>query len=204
VPAMEVHDGSSQRNKRRLKPWVDWAPRICAQRWNWRILAARCSSLLELTTRCAGSKKSSSCQSLVEMKRGLSLTLSTRTALIASCLPIGFKEKLTSYCCRRGTANVVDRKLVRGLDAETAFADTERSWYLGTATDAVRDQVIRHIPNSAVHNRSARAVWRSVCRPWASLYQRYPSHADAYEPHTQSMCPDPRPRCGPSRAPSQS
>ncbi|XMA20273.1 hypothetical protein WAI453_013064 [Rhynchosporium graminicola] len=45
-------------------------------------------------------------------------------------LTAGFLEKLTSYCFRRGTANVVDR----------------------TATDAVRDQVIRHNPNSAVYN----------------------------------------------------
>ncbi|TVY14767.1 hypothetical protein LARI1_G008250 [Lachnellula arida] len=44
----------------------------------------------------------------------------------------GFKEILTSYCFRRGTANVVDR----------------------TATDAVRDQVMRHNPNSAVFNGS--------------------------------------------------
>ncbi|TVY12529.1 hypothetical protein LARI1_G009432 [Lachnellula arida] len=44
----------------------------------------------------------------------------------------GFKEILTSYCFRRGTANVVDR----------------------TATDAVRDQVMRHNPNSAVYNGS--------------------------------------------------
>ncbi|KAL5315253.1 hypothetical protein ACEPPN_017905 [Leptodophora sp. 'Broadleaf-Isolate-01'] len=42
----------------------------------------------------------------------------------------GFLEKLTSYWFRRGTANVVDR----------------------TATDAVRDQVMRHNPNSAVYN----------------------------------------------------
>jgi hypothetical protein len=40
-------------------------------------------------------------------------------------LAIGFKEKLTSYCFRRGTANVVDRKLVRGLDAETALANAD-------------------------------------------------------------------------------
>ncbi|KAH7364055.1 hypothetical protein BKA65DRAFT_603155 [Rhexocercosporidium sp. MPI-PUGE-AT-0058] len=45
-------------------------------------------------------------------------------------LAAGFLEKLTSYCFRRGTANVVDR----------------------TATDAVRDQVMRHNPNSAVYN----------------------------------------------------
>ncbi|PVH70113.1 hypothetical protein DL98DRAFT_620728 [Cadophora sp. DSE1049] len=45
-------------------------------------------------------------------------------------LAAGFLEKLTSYCFRRGTANVVDR----------------------TATDAVRDQVIRYNPNSAVYN----------------------------------------------------
>ncbi|KAG4430257.1 hypothetical protein IFR05_014253 [Cadophora sp. M221] len=45
-------------------------------------------------------------------------------------LAAGFQEKLTSYCFRRGTANVVDR----------------------TATDAVRDQVMRHNPNSAVYN----------------------------------------------------
>ncbi|TVY90451.1 hypothetical protein LAWI1_G007273 [Lachnellula willkommii] len=44
----------------------------------------------------------------------------------------GFKETLTSYCFRRGTANVVDR----------------------TATNAVRDQVMRHNPNSAVYNGS--------------------------------------------------
>jgi hypothetical protein len=29
-------------------------------------------------------------------------------------LAAGFKERLTSYCFRRGTANVVDRKFVRG------------------------------------------------------------------------------------------
>ncbi|KAG4427387.1 hypothetical protein IFR05_017130 [Cadophora sp. M221] len=45
-------------------------------------------------------------------------------------LAAGFQEKLTSYCFRRGTANVVDR----------------------TATDAVQDQVMRHNPNSAVYN----------------------------------------------------
>ncbi|KAH6704125.1 hypothetical protein BKA61DRAFT_739939 [Leptodontidium sp. MPI-SDFR-AT-0119] len=41
-------------------------------------------------------------------------------------LAAGFLEKLTSYCFRRGTANVVDH--------------------------AVRDQVMRHNPNSAVYN----------------------------------------------------
>ncbi|KAH6696617.1 hypothetical protein BKA61DRAFT_622814 [Leptodontidium sp. MPI-SDFR-AT-0119] len=45
-------------------------------------------------------------------------------------LAAGFLEKLTSYCFRRRTANVVDR----------------------AATDAVRDQVMRHNPNSAVYN----------------------------------------------------
>ncbi|KFY93086.1 hypothetical protein V500_03919 [Pseudogymnoascus sp. VKM F-4518 (FW-2643)] len=42
----------------------------------------------------------------------------------------GIKEKLTSYCFRRGTANVVDH----------------------AATDAVRDQVMRHNANSALYN----------------------------------------------------
>ncbi|OBT53129.1 hypothetical protein VE04_05757 [Pseudogymnoascus sp. 24MN13] len=42
----------------------------------------------------------------------------------------GIKELLTSYCFRRGTANVVDH----------------------AATDAVRDQVMRHNANSALHN----------------------------------------------------
>ncbi|KAG9244780.1 hypothetical protein BJ878DRAFT_479840 [Calycina marina] len=44
----------------------------------------------------------------------------------------GIEETLTSYCFRRGTANVVDH----------------------AATEAVRDQVMRHNPNSAVYNGS--------------------------------------------------
>ncbi|KAF7912284.1 uncharacterized protein EAF01_001305 [Botrytis porri] len=42
----------------------------------------------------------------------------------------GFQEKLTSYCFRRGTANIVDQK----------------------ATEAVRDQVMRHKAMSGVYN----------------------------------------------------
>jgi hypothetical protein len=40
-------------------------------------------------------------------------------------LAIGFKEKLTATAFDVGTANIVDRKLVCGLDAETAFANTD-------------------------------------------------------------------------------
>jgi len=61
----------------------------------------------------------------------LALTYSQfRDCLNRLGLAAGFLEKLTSYCFRRGTANVVDR----------------------AATDAVQDQVMRHNPNSAVYN----------------------------------------------------
>ncbi|KAH6661772.1 FluG domain-containing protein [Halenospora varia] len=61
----------------------------------------------------------------------LALTYSQfRDCLNRLGLAAGFLEKLTSYCFRRGTANVVDR----------------------AATDTVRDQVMRHNPNSAVYN----------------------------------------------------
>ncbi|KAG4436738.1 hypothetical protein IFR05_007792 [Cadophora sp. M221] len=44
----------------------------------------------------------------------------------------GFEDKLTSYCFRRGCANAIN----------------------GKASDAVRDQVIRHNPLTGVFNKA--------------------------------------------------
>jgi hypothetical protein len=77
-----------------------------------------------------------------------------RDGLIRLGLAAGIRDRLTSYCFRRGTANVVDCKLSKisqGLLMST-------SSYLGTTTDAIQDQVMRHKPNSAVYNREGRVL----------------------------------------------
>lgn len=56
----------------------------------------------------------------------------------------GFAQKLTSYCFRRGTGNAVDGKMFTTI----LFAFTDH--FLGAATTSVRDQVMRHNPQTGV------------------------------------------------------
>jgi len=56
----------------------------------------------------------------------------------------GFAQKLTSYCFRRGTGNAVDGKT--SLVVLFTFTDS----FLGAATTSVRDQVMRHNPQTRV------------------------------------------------------
>ncbi len=56
----------------------------------------------------------------------------------------GFAQKLTSYCFRRGTGNAVDGK--SSLIILFPSADS----FLGAATTSVRDQVMRHNPQTGV------------------------------------------------------
>ena len=58
----------------------------------------------------------------------------------------GFPEKLTSYCMRRGTGNAVDGLLYSPLLCIYTYIR------LGATTTAVRDQIMRHDPNSGIFN----------------------------------------------------
>jgi hypothetical protein len=58
----------------------------------------------------------------------------------------GFEDELTSYCFRRGTANVIDgRSCAKDLLPSLTTV-------LGLASDAIRDQVMRHDPYTGVFN----------------------------------------------------
>lgn len=56
----------------------------------------------------------------------------------------GMPQKVTSYCFRRGAGNAVDGKCLCSL----VLIDTYH--ILGAATTAVRDQVLRHNPQTGV------------------------------------------------------
>jgi Protein of unknown function (DUF3435) len=80
----------------------------------------------------------------------LALTYSQfRDCLVRLGRAVGFLLILTCYCFRRGTANVVDRK---SSVTSRGYTTLLTGPFLGDATDAVRDQVMRHNPNSAVYN----------------------------------------------------
>lgn len=65
-------------------------------------------------------------------------------------LATGFEQKLTCYCFRRGTSNAVDGKCI-GCSCRLCREANKKA---GAATAAVRDQIIRHNPNSGVFSGS--------------------------------------------------
>jgi hypothetical protein len=62
----------------------------------------------------------------------------------------GFEQKLTCYCFRRGTGNAVDGKCT----SCTCLVRRQTNSNAGAATAAVRDQIMRHNPNSGVFSGS--------------------------------------------------
>jgi hypothetical protein len=59
----------------------------------------------------------------------------------------GFEDKLTSCCFRRGTANAID-----GICLVPILFYSRLTALAGVASDAVRDQVMRHDPFTRVFN----------------------------------------------------